>query len=353
MELEQIVNAKAEAEYYTEAASNRVPYVGETLFPSLRNDGFNLSWFKGHGGLPVALRPSALDTQPALRDRLGVQAISTEMPFFREQMRVGEKDRQTLREINSLATPRAKAVVARIYNDAKTLVDGALVNPERERMQLLTTGKISISAPQEDGRLVDYEYDFDVDGSWKKTNSKFKFDWSDASKSDPLGDITKVVEAASTQGVTITRAIVGNNVMAKGRASLSIKKDLNPVGYANTRALSESDFVAYIARLTGVTLVKYNKMYKDSSQVSHYFFDPDSIAFFTDGILGNTYFGITPEEADLTADPGISVSIVENGIAITTFKDKNVIPVNIITSVSEVVLPSFELMDSVFVASVR
>jgi hypothetical protein len=62
-----------------------------------------------------------------------------------------------------------------------------------------------------------------------------------------------------------------------------------------------------------------------------------------------TYFGTTPEEADLQAGyTNAQVSIVSTGVAITTKVDAGP-PVNNMTWVSEIVLPSFENMDSVWV----
>ncbi|WP_240927574.1 hypothetical protein [Paenibacillus thiaminolyticus] len=36
------------------------------------------------------------DAKATLRDRIGISKVETEMPFFRESMRIGEKERQEL-----------------------------------------------------------------------------------------------------------------------------------------------------------------------------------------------------------------------------------------------------------------
>jgi hypothetical protein len=67
--------------------------------------------------------------------------------------------------------------------------------------------------------------------------------------------------------------------------------------------------------------------------------------------LGNTWFGTTPEEFDLmSGTANASVSIVNTGVAITTIKEPH--PVNVQTIVSEIILPSFERMDDIFVIKV-
>ena len=152
-----LVSAKNIADYYTNDPSNKIPYLGATLFPSKKQLGLDLSWIKGANGLPVALMPSQFDTKATLRDRIGFSEIKTEMPFFREAMRIGEKDRQDL--IRLLASPTLDAMtqtqIQRIYDDKTTLVKGAAVQPERMAMQLLSTGMINISANR-----VPYTYDY-------------------------------------------------------------------------------------------------------------------------------------------------------------------------------------------------
>ena len=149
-----MVNAKEIATYWTEAYENRVPYLGATLFPARKQLGLNLSWIKGAQGLPVALTPSAPDAKATLRDRIGVKKVETEMPFFREAMRIGEKDRQ---EINKLLAASNSAtlepILNRIFDDASNLIAGAEVQAERMRMQLFRPGKLRLQPKTDELRL--------------------------------------------------------------------------------------------------------------------------------------------------------------------------------------------------------
>jgi hypothetical protein len=123
----EMVTATAIAAYYEELASNRIPYLGEALFPADKKMGLKLEWIKGQGHLPVALQPSAFDAKPLVRDRSGVSIESTKMPFFRESMRLGEEDRQQLLmflEANNNAY--ANTIINRIFNDTKELIDSAM-----------------------------------------------------------------------------------------------------------------------------------------------------------------------------------------------------------------------------------
>lgn len=357
MNIEQVVNDRSAVVTYQNYPTTNVPFLGETLFPSKRSPSLTLEWAKGFNGLPAALRPSTLDTQPALRDRIGVESILTEMPFFREQMTVREKERQQILEINNTASPTFKAIVAKIYDDQAQLIGGARVQRERMRMQLLYGGSISISAPDDNGRKVNYEIQYDdANHTWRKSHANFKFDWSNKATSKPLEDIRSIKKEAQKLGLPApTRAICSAKILTAGCESESIRKYLNPVGYQNMAPLTEDDFVAYIRKQTGITLIAYEKFYKDVDGSIKPYWPDDKISFFPAGALGNTWFGTTPEEADLAngGQPGVKVSIVDTGVAVAVWKDARNVPVQMITNVSQLCVPSFEAMDEVFVSTVN
>ena len=64
------------------------------------------------------------------------------------------------------------------------------------------------------------------------------------------------------------------------------------------------------------------------------------------GTLGYTWYGTTPEERTLADSGQANVSIVNTGVAVavTTTSD----PVNTKTTVSEIVLPSFERLNECY-----
>ena len=133
----QLVSPKALAANWTEAVSNTMPYMGETLFPSKQKAGLDLKWIKGNKGLPVSLMPSAFDAKATFRDRPGLEALATEMPFFREGFKIKEKDRQDILRIRDENDPYLNDALNRMFDDARNLLDGALVVPERMIMSLL------------------------------------------------------------------------------------------------------------------------------------------------------------------------------------------------------------------------
>ena len=155
----EIFESKAIASYWEDVNVNmQDPMIGTQYFPVAKQTGLTLAWIKGRNNLPVALQPSAFDTKASLRDRIGVSEMSTEMPFFREAVRIGEKDRQDIETLLARGIQFAQPTIMRIFDDLKGLIDGAMVQAERMRMSLLTTGKISITATADNGRPINYDY---------------------------------------------------------------------------------------------------------------------------------------------------------------------------------------------------
>ncbi|MFK0524759.1 major capsid protein [Paenibacillus illinoisensis] len=341
-----LVNSKEIATYYQEVNSNRIPYLGETLFPSRKKTGLDLSWIKGAGGLPVSLMPSAFDAKATLRDRIGLDKVETEMPFFREGMNIGEKERQELfKLLGSGNSNYYQPLVDRIYDDRATLVSGALVVPERMRMQLLSTGTISIVANRQN-----YVYDYGFDPSHKETLlGDDRWSQPDAR---PVEDIQRWLDQIENEtGTRPESGILTRKTWNYLLRNLSIALDLNPLGGSNI-IMTDAMLRQYLQVKLGVSFAVYNKQYKDESGASKQFFPDDVVTFIPSGNLGSTWFGTTPEEADLMSGAtDAEVTVVETGVAITTIKEPH--PVNVNTVVSEIVLPSFENMNDIFIAQVN
>ena len=345
-----LVNSNAMADYYNTVATENEPFLGASLFPSRKKLGLKLEWIKGYNELPVALQPSAFDAKPQLRDRGQASLESTRMPFFRESMRVGEEERQQLlmfQEDNH--SQYALTAVQKIFDDANNLVRGARVNSEIMRMSLLTTGQFTIQSGSQTGESVVYAYNYDPSGDWASKNKVTLTGtdkWSDTTKSNPVQDINAIKRAAQTYGVRLTTAIVGATAWAHIVANKNVVSAIYPLG--NTVGLTDAEVQTYLFNQTGIRFIVYSKMYKDTSKADQYYYPQDGYCtFISDANLGNTWYGTTPEEADLMAGvEGVDVSVVETGIAILVKKES--LPVNIITAVSEIVLPSFEGMSSVF-----
>lgn len=353
----QMFDAKALAMYWTDVNSHmNDPYIGGSLFPSAKRTGLDLAWIRGVNNLPVALQPAAFDTKAPLRDRIGVTKIETEMPFFREAMRIGEKDRQDIQTYLAAGDQFAAPIIQRLYDDTAGLIDGANIQPERMIMSLLYQGKINITASVDSGRDVTYNYNYDVDGTWASNNNlalSGTDTWTkaNAATNNPIGTLLKAKEyMAEKYGVTVTRALMNTATLKNMLLSESIKKAMNPLG-ASSIILTTAQAKAYVETETVLTIMTYDKMFKNEEQVDTKFYPDNYVTLLPGYSLGNTWYGTTPEEFDLmTGNTDASVSIVNTGVAVTTYKEPH--PVNVVTVVSEIVLPSFERMSDVYVIKV-
>lgn len=350
MKLTDVFTAEAIALNYTNAASNAIPYYGAGLFPAQKKAGLDLKWIKGHNGLPVALAPSAFDAKSKFRDRVGISINETQMAFFRESMLVKEADEQEIMRVRDTNDPYATQVLTNIFNDTQTLIDGANVVPERMIMQLLAPlgGNMGIAI---NANGVDYTYNYDPDGSWKAEHyAKIETEedkWTSSETCDPVKNIEDALDAQ--EQATGTRP----SILLMSKATFNMiknsKKVQSGVLAQNTTAnvnYTTARIRAYIEEELNVTIVVYNKQFKDETGTAKKFYPDNIIAMLPSGTLGSTWYGTTPEERTLAQRSDASVSIVNTGVAVAvTITDD---PVNTKTTCSEIVLPSFERANEVY-----
>lgn len=336
----ELVAAPEMATYWTEKTLEQAPYLGEVLFPNNKQMGMELAWFIGQTGAPKALQPSALDAAAIPRDRADFEKLVTDMFFFKESKYIDEKLRQELLKIMQTGNQEyIDAILNKIFADTVELVNGAAVTREIMRMQLLTTGKVDVS-----GNGQDYSLDYGMKDSHK---GNAKVSWSDADNSDPAEDIETsldVIEADT--GERPTRAVLNSITLRQLRNSKKIGLNLYPNGGGNIR-VSKEDVLKYLQDELGLETVVYSKLYTDNDGNSKKFVSDDVMALLPAGELGSTWFGTTPEEADLMASNVANVSIVDTGVAVTT--SNKIDPVNVDTKVSMMSLPSFEQIEKVFI----
>ena len=334
---------------WTENVSNRIPYLGEGLFPARKQAGLDLKWIKGSKGIPVSLMPSAFDAKATFRDRIGVEKVETEMPFFREGFKIKERDRQDILRAQSANDPYVNAAIARVFDDANELIEGALVVGERERMQLLfaKNGNVGITIT---ANGVDYTYNYDPDGEWKASNY-FELagtaKWDAPSTADPFSDIQDAKDAiAAKTGSDLRIAVMNKATFKTLRTNANIKNRYITKSGAAFGYLTDNEIIQILKDTNDLDgIVLYDKQYRNESKVAAKFVPDGYVALIPTGSLGETCYGTTPEEADLMGKNIAQVQIVETGIAITQIPDPH--PVNLNTFASEIVLPSYERMDEV------
>ena len=339
--LYDLVTSKNIVAYWIEKNLNTYT-VGEQLFPFKKEIGIKLEWIKGVKGQPVGLRLSAYDSKSIRRDRQGIDKYDTVMPFFKESMVLDEATRQ---QLNVMLQTNNEAlienIIANVFDDQIKLITAAYETIERMRMQLLTSGAITLSSNGQS-----YSYDFGMPESNKITVTT---GWYDAD-SDPVKDIQDIKDAARLNGVKITRAMCNTNALKTLLGNKNISSRIYVLGNGNVSITTE-EVRKYIERETGITIFVNDEGYIDESTGNFVpYFADDIFTLFPDGELGKTHFGMTPEESDLMNANVADVSIVDNAIAVTT--SKLVDPVNSEMKVSMVALPSFEMADAVYILDI-
>lgn len=318
--------------------------VGDQLFPFKKEIGVEIDWIKGANNQPVGLKLSAYDAKSIRRDRQGIEKYKTEMPFFKESMVIDEKLRQ---QLNTLIQTQNEAIIrtmiAKIFDDQIKLIKAAYETIERMRMQLLTTGTITLAS---NGQAYSYDYGMPQENFITVQNA-----WSDGN-ANIVKDINEVKKLARKRGYKLTRAICNSNLLEALTANTNIAKRIYVMSNGNVY-ITAQEVKRFIEQETGITIYVQDNGYIDETTGNfvNYFAD-DVFVMIPDGQLGETHLGVTPEESDLmTGATKAEVSLVNNGIAVTTFAIED--PVNVETKVSMVALPSFEQADGVFILDVN
>lgn len=345
--------------YYETLLSNRVPYLGEGLFPNEKRRSLRLEWIKGYEQPIRVLQPSAFDAKPLLRERPTLSTVATKMPFFREAARMGEEDRQQIlmfQSLNAGNTTYANELIDRYFMDTTGIIESAYVNAELMRMQLMTNGATEIASVPESGQAVVYSYNYDPNGDWAAANNVTLTGtavWSDHVNSNPMQDILDVKERARRQnGTILTRMIVGfetfMDIVYNERLKLAM--NMNVTAAANAFITPEQARSAFTA-ITGVSIAVYDKFYVDPAPGTeqHYFYPERGCAtLLPAGTLGKTAWGTTPEEADLLGNVRSPAQVALTGPGIAVSTEIEALPVNSMFWVSSICLPSFENMDRVY-----
>lgn len=362
MQLHEVFNTKTIALYQTETESNRIPFMLEAYFPNRKKMGMDLKWLKTHKGLGVALKPSNFDAIPTVRPRGQVQMTREEMPLFRESMIIKEYDMMELARITDGNDPFLQPVLDGLYDDVSNLLYGAEITAEWLRSQLIApeNGEMKIKIGVADNML--YAYDYDEDGSWKENNYmdivSAEDKWDAPTTSKPLNDIRKGTQYLSSIGIKATTVISNSTAFDLLLESEQIKNTLTSITGQPINFIDETTVRDVFRRKFGLEWITYDKLFTDYEGEQKKFYPDYYITILGEGQLGNTWRGTTPEELttignfiDIPQAP-IDISVLESGIAVAiqnTYKPS----FTVTTTVSQIALPSFEGMDSIYVIKVK
>lgn len=353
MLVNEVVNSKSIALNVSKNPSNDIPYLGEKWFPNQKMEGLDLKWVKTSTGLPVALQPSNFDALPVLRSREALDIQKTQMAFFREEMDINEEHLIELDRIKSTDDAFLEMALNAIYNDTDRLVLGAEVIPEVMRMQLLATTsgspQITFSA-----NGVNYSYNYDTNSAYASSANHYvalsgTSQWTVANKTTatPLSDLQNASKKLKELGKAPKYALMNSATFNKIAGNAQIASAILAQNATATVFITDDMVKKVIESVTGLKVVIYDKMYKDYTGASQYFYPTDRVTILPDEKLGNTWFGTTPEERTGRQIPDTDVTM-HGGIAIAT-KVVYGPPFKMQTIASLICLPSYENMDSTFV----
>lgn len=322
-------------------------YLHRAFFDHKNKASIDLAFIKGSKGVPVTLMPTAFDAKATFRDRIAVEKIEAEMPFFREGFHISEKLKIDFARGSDADDPYVQEALNYVFDDAEDLINGARVVPERETMQLLfpVDGNIGISIK---ANGVDYTYNYDPNGTWKK-NNYIVLSGNDKWDAPATADPVKTLEDAKSQIETVSGAKLGIAVMntntynkMAATASMLARANRN-----NTSALyaTRTEIENVLNDFSETALIVYNGKYRNEAKEVKNFIPDGYVAYLpNDGVaLGSVWYAKTPEELDAENFAGREVAIVEDGVAITVVPKEH--PVNTDIFASEICLPSFERMD--------
>lgn len=361
MFISDIYNTPAIAAYMTEEQSNKIPYLGEAYFPSKKKMGIDLKWYKGHKGLGVSLKPSAFDAVPTIRPRGKAEMTKEQMPLFRESMVLKETDMMEISRVRGADDPYLQPIVDSLYADTKNLIEGAEIAAEKERMALLAplNGNMQITIGFDDN--TGYTYNYDEKGTWKASHYlelTGTSTWDNTSTATPLTDIRTAIQYLASTG-TVATTIIGNSTTFEYLLNNDqVKNALISITGETINFVDDSTVEGVLRRKLRIEWIPYDKMYTDTDGTQKKFFPDNYVTILGAGQLGNLWRGTTPEELttignfmDVPQAP-VDITVLENGIAVAvqnTYKPS----FTVTTTASQIALPSFEGMDSIYVIKVK
>lgn len=335
------INATEVGSYWTTLAQNTEPYLWETLMPTKKQIGANFKFYRGKSRSTRPLAPSAFGVPAIMRSRAGYQEINDKTRYFKEGDYIDEDLRQELLRVGENGSQAEKDLIMNhVFDDSLELVSAASLTREIMRNQMIQTGKVNVFG---NGQLITADY------GMKDTHRVVADKAWGAAGSTPLEDIRKakyVVKKDSNQ--TITRAAMNQKTFDTLLSDSNIKSTiLNTTSNIDRVTMTNQQAMSYILINYGVNIQVYDKTYTDIDGVDKYWIPDGRVIFMPDGDLGYTRMSLTPEEADLRGNVATDVSIVDEGVAITSTLTSD--PVNKKINVSQMVLPSFEQIDGVYI----
>lgn len=348
MDLEKLLGEIFDSQYTTTYARNRVPggtdYIGNVFFPDQNTNELSYKIVKAAAGLPVAANVHAFNTEAEMASRRGVEFQEGKIPGIKRKISLDEEwmvklYRQGLGDLESVRN--------QIFNDLDDMVDSVYVRIEKNKMDAVANGKITLA---DDGIMADIDYK--VPAEHKETLAGENL-WSDLTNANPVENIqTWVNTVKDNVGVEVTRALTSNTVVAKILQNATVRQMILGDNYSKA-VITLPQVNQLLASLGLPTIATYDARFQteskaDGSLTTQRFFPEEKFVLLPDGALGEGLLGPTPEAL---LDTNIQQSTGVSGIYAVVYKTGND-PVGIMTKAAATAIPTFPRADEIFQAKV-
>lgn len=276
--------------------------VGETLFPSQKTDTLNIDAIKGKNNLPVVAHVHAFDTEAEIGSREGLEKMMHELALIKRKERIDEK---TIIALNNPRTPiEEKRLINELFDMVDRLQNGVLARVEAMRMEMISTGKVVIN---ENGVKATLDYGM-------PNNNKANKTWSSGTPTileDMYNMCDKINDAT---GFLPTRALTSTAVLNMMLKDPSIRAGV--FGANSSRLLTKNELNQFLASQNLPQIAVYDAKYRDQGKAGTYttkrYLGADKFVMMPDGKLGDTFFGPTAEEIELSMKKDIDISTIGN-----------------------------------------
>lgn len=350
MKLQDYINSKNIALYIKELPAEDT--IDQTLFPNKKVLGTKLEQAKGAKKKAIALRQSTFDVAAKMRSlNAKVTVSATDIPFFKESVGIDETTRrEIINAMNSNNENIVNAVLDQVYDGQANLIKGAGIIAKKMRAQALQIGRIVYSSDPKDGNVV---VDYGVPDTHRIVLTGTD-KWTDPS-ADIVGDVKAFQKVLTNDNCPKPNILLTTEKTFDETflVNTAIINDIRNSNVNTLRMLSQADFLQFAKERMGLTVIFLEDAtylpYEDAEPVAYY--DDYKVTLMSGSTLGETVYGMTPEEFDLThGSAKLDTTIIAPGIAVST--DTKWDPVTVDTKVSVMPIVSFERADEVFFATV-
>jgi hypothetical protein len=309
--------------------------LGDELFPARRVESLKLDVLTRGTRTPILANVTGFDAEAEIGSRDANKVIA-DLALIKRKMQIKETDLYAL--LNPRTPQEGEYLRNQVYDDFDVLNQGVLAQAERMAMELLATGKVTLSSDGKSG-VIDY-------GVTKAHQGTADVSWSNAD-ADPLTDLYNWSDALD---ITPTRGIIGKKLYRQFTTNAKVIAAV--YGKDSGRVIGQKDLDDFLTAQGLPILRPYGNKYRTQDAKGKYitktYWAEDKIALFGDDVVGEKIFGPTPEELANLAD--VQSSTVGNVYDMIYTETKD--PVGTYEKASALALPSLAAPDEIYQATV-